>query len=415
MFETLFTRPHTLERHRTAPYADFRRCFLRQCSEQGYSISSLRRIAWILLIISQSIDLSRSDRISRQDIEFAVDHRIRLYKRPNRVAESKKSRMFLIRVATEWFRFLGVLEESQRKQKPFEHYVESFIHFMRDERGLASATISFRENQVIQFLAHIQNTLDSLSEISIRDVDAYIAYQGCHGWSRRSLHTLVDALRNFFSYTESKKWTRSGIAAAINAPRIYSQEGIPLGPTWDEVKQIVASFSPERAADIRDRAIVLLLAVYGLRSGEVSKLCLEDIDWIGETLHVTRPKQRCTQLYPLDRQVGDAIVHYLKKVRPQCSYRQLFLTINAPVRPLGSKSIAPIVRSRLDALGIKLPRRGAHCLRHACARHLLDAGFSLKQIGDQLGHRSTEATREYVKVDLVGLRQVAEINLEDLL
>ena len=77
--------------------------------------------------------------------------------------------------------------------------------------------------------------------------------------------------------------------------------------------------------------------------------------------------------------------------------------------------MAPIVHSRLEALEIELPRRGAHCLRHACARHLLDAGFSLKQIGDQLGHRNPETTRIYTKVDLNGLRQVGEFDMGDLL
>jgi site-specific recombinase XerD len=55
--------------------------------------------------------------------------------------------------------------------------------------------------------------------------------------------------------------------------------------------------------------------------------------------------------------------------------------------------------------------RGAHGLRHACATHLLREGFSLKQVGDQLGHRSALATSLYAKVDLKGLRDVAELSL----
>jgi site-specific recombinase XerD len=93
----------------------------------------------------------------------------------------------------------------------------------------------------------------------------------------------------------------------------------------------------------------------------------------------------------------------------------LFLTICAPFRPLSAASMTPIVHSRLEALGIELPRRGAHCLRHACARHLLDSGFSLKQIGDQLGHSDPATTRIYAKVDLNGLRQVAELDMGGLL
>lgn len=158
-----------------------------------------------------------------------------------------------------------------------------------------------------------------------------------------------------------------------------------------------------------------MLAVYGLRCGEVAGLCLQDVDWRGEILHVTRPKQRCTQQYPLDQVIGNAILRYIKEVRPRCSFRQLFLTLDAPIRPLLPRAISHIVRSGLIRLGIDSPKKGAHCLRHACAQHLLSAGFSLKQIGDQLGHRSSAATREYVKVDLNGLRQVAEINLGDLI
>jgi site-specific recombinase XerD len=319
-----------------------------------------------------------------------------------------------IHAATAWLRFLDRLEEPLCERKPFANHVGNFVRFMRDERGLSPATITFRREQVTCFLSTICGSAASLSAITINDVDAYLADRGSHGWSRASLHTLADALRSFFRYAEGQGWT-SGVAMAIDAPRIYAQEGLPLGPTWEEVQQLIASFSGNGAADIRGRAIVLLLAVYGLRRSEVARLRLEDVDWEGEILHVTRPKQRYTQQYPLDWEVGNAILRYLKEARPRCVHRELFLTLHAPVRPLMPACISPIVRSRLDALGIHVPRRGAHCLRHACARHLLACGFSLKQIGDQLGHRSAAATRIYVKVDIDGLRQVAELDLEGML
>ncbi len=414
MFETLFTRPSILTRHRTEPCADSRARFLEHCSEQGYPRLSLRKIAWILLVFSKSIDLSRPDRITRQEIEYAVAHRVRYARRSAHTADSRSSRLLFIHVATAWLRFLGRMEEPQCEPQPFTSQIENFAKFMRDDRGLSPATITFRIEQVRNFLAAVCSSEGSLSAITINDVDAYLAHQGSHGWSRASLHTLADALRSFFRYAESQGWI-GAIAATIDAPRMYAQEGLPLGPTWEQVQQLIASFSGNSAADIRDRAIVLLLAIYGLRRSEVTQLRLEDVDWVGEILHVTRPKQRCTQQYPLDLEVGDAILHYLKEVRPRCVHRQLFLTLSAPVRPLKPNCISPIVRSRLDALGIQLPRRGAHCLRHACARHLMAAGFSLKQIGDQLGHRSAAATRVYVKVDFDGLRQVAELDLGDLI
>lgn len=159
----------------------------------------------------------------------------------------------------------------------------------------------------------------------------------------------------------------------------------------------------------------MLLAIYGFRRNEVAGLQLNDLDWVGEKIMVTRPKQRCIQYYPLLYEAGEAILRYLREVRPFSKYRNLFLTLAAPIRPLSAESISPIVRSRLRALGIDLPHYGSHCLRHACAGHLLASGFTLKQIGDHLGHRTANATLKYTKIDLAGLQKVSEFDLGWLL
>lgn len=414
MFATLFTHPHALARHYAAPCLECRLSYLSHCKAQGYPRSSLQKIAWVLLVFSRSIDLCRPGKITRKEIEFAVEHRIRFKRQSKPEKESKSSRLLFIGTVITWLRFLGHFEEADLEPKPFSSQVKDFAKFMRDERGLSPSTITFRHDEVLNFLSSIGRHTASLSSISIGEIDSYLAHKGRHGWSRRSLRTLAGALRSFFRYAQAKGWV-SGVAEAIEAPPLYAQEGLPFGPTWEQVQRLIASISGESITDLRDRAIILLLAVYGLRAGEVSRLRLEDIDWAGDILHVTRSKRRCRQQYPLNTEVGNAIARYLKEARPSSKHRALFLTICAPIRPLSAASMTPIVHSRLDTLGIELPRRGAHCLRHACARHLLDEGFSLKQIGDQLGHLSPETTRIYAKVDLSGLRQVAELAMEDLL
>jgi integrase len=155
--------------------------------------------------------------------------------------------------------------------------------------------------------------------------------------------------------------------------------------------------------------------MYGLRSGEVSRLRLENVDWQREILCVLRPKQRRTQNYPLVSVVGEAILRYLQEVRPCSVRRELFLTLRAPFRPLSGGAMYHLVSSRLAALGVLSPHRGPHCLRHACAAFLLASDFTLKQIGDHLGHRSAYATRVYAKVDMAALRQVADFDLGGLL
>lgn len=159
----------------------------------------------------------------------------------------------------------------------------------------------------------------------------------------------------------------------------------------------------------------MLLAISGLRSGEVRGLRLEDLDWTREVITIKRPKQRRTQYYPIAESVGDAILSYLQQARPsRCTCREVFVTLKAPFRPLSSGSIHHAVSSRLHALRIETTHYGPHGLRHACAAHLVAKGLSLKEVGDHLGHRSVYATRTYARIDLAGLREVAAFDLGGL-
>ena len=200
----------------------------------------------------------------------------------------------------------------------------------------------------------------------------------------------------------------------IAAPRLYRLERYPQGPTWPQVRDLLAAADTGRPADVRDRAMMLLLAVYGLRSGEVRGLRLEDVDWENGVVRPPRPKQRRVGTYPLVPAVGEAIIAYLK-VRPACRHRHVFVSAVQPYRPLASSgSLGSVVRGRQLALGQRLKRYGPHGLRHACATRLLAEGFTLKQIGGLLGHASAAATEVYAKVDAPGLSAVGDVDLGDL-
>src|SRR5215471_12079692 len=185
-------------------------------------------------------------------------------------------------------------------------------------------------------------------------------------------------------------------------------------PYWPDVQRWIAITADKSARDIRDRAILILLATYGLRSSEVSGLRLEDVNWESEKVSIGRSKQRRAQEYPLVSEAGEAILHYLQKTRPRCTQREIFLTSKAPFHRLSQGALYHLVSSRLSALGIHALRRGPHALRHACAGRLVTEGFSLKEVGDHLGHRSAFATRIYAKVDLAGLREAANFDLGGL-
>jgi site-specific recombinase XerD len=293
--------------------------------------------------------------------------------------------------------------------------VDEFAAHMRQERGLSPNTIRHTCWHARAYLTWLAQQHSGVDTATLEHVDAFLSMRGAQGWCRVSIASAATALRSFYAYLAATGRCGAGLAAGIEGPRLFKHEALPVGPRWDDVQRLIASTDTDRPQDIRDRAILLLLAVYGLRCGEVVALTLDDIDWERDILHVTRPKQRCKQDYPLATEVGKAILRYVHEVRPRRASRTLFSTIKAPLQPLAASSLHHLVAPRMEALGIRCPRQGPHALRHACATHLMAEGLSLKQIGDHLGHRSPFATRTYAKVDLIGLRQVADFSLGGLL
>ncbi len=414
MFETLYRYSRVLVRHLDGPAAEERIRFVTHVAATGATRDSLRHLASELLLVSRRLDVSGTRIITPEEIASAADRWVRHQRRRGRINTAHYSHQRFVQVATDWLRFLGRLESPPVMRGIGADLIAEFAASMRLERGLSPNTIYNRCWHVQAFLTWLDEQ-HGCAAATLEDVDAFLATRGAQGWCRVSIATAASALRSFFKHMAATGHCSDRLAAGIDGPRLFKHESLPVGPRWEDVQRLLASTATDRPQDIRDRAILLLLAVYGLRCGEVVALNLADIDWERDILHVTRPKQRCKQDYPLSTDVGNAILRYVQQVRPRCALRNLFLTIKAPIRPLAPSSLHHLVASRMRSLDIRCPRHGPHALRHACATHLVAEGLSLKQIGDYLGHRSSDATRTYAKVDLGGLRQVAEFSLEGLL
>ena len=285
---------------------------------------------------------------------------------------------------------------------------------MRQERGLSFRTIESRCWWLGKFLARLGEAGFRLTTVRVVQVDdILIRMIQDDGYKRVTVQGLASVLRVFFRYAEDQRLCRRGLSGAITSPRVYRHETLPSGPSWSDVKKVVAATRGDKPAEVRDHAILMLLAVYALRRGDLVALRLEDFDREGIT-SVRSSKTAAIadiSLVSSGRQCGSPL--FTKRpsyVRPA----EMFLT-RAPFRPLGCLRCfargSPTATHRWSQLA---PLR-AHALRHSCATHLLTQGLSLKEIGDHLGHCSPEATRIYAKVDVVGLRKVGDFDVEGLL
>lgn len=289
--------------------------------------------------------------------------------------------------------------------------VEAYDRWMRELRGLAVATRWQRTSLALQFLNALgpRGDKDGLMELNVRDIDDYLQRR-CNNLRRRSIGDYTSDLRVFLRYLHGSSQTSCDLGETVIGPRIYDREDIPSALRPEEVKQVLEVAGQDLShVGRRDYAMLMLLASYGLRAGEVIALRLEDLDWKKEVLRVYHSKTATYSELPLLREPGDAILEYLKHGRPKTEYREIFVYARAPYRPFtrGGTGLYSTIQFRLAAAGVTPSgKKGPHAFRHARAVSLLRAAVPLKTVGDVLGHRSAHSTGVYLKLATEDLRAI---------
>src|SRR3954451_9867929 len=277
MFDLLIARPLALARHRTGPLVEGRIAYLDRLAGQGMSRRSLRATADYLLVIADRLRLADrpGEAISREEIERQAVLWADSQSRWPNWKGGRSSQAAFRSYATRWLQFLGRLDQRPVPISPYAAIVAAFADFMRVERGLAPVTVRGRCLLVQGFLDRLDTTGCSLGTITISQIDATLLGMLSHGgYSRDTVQTYASDLRAFFRFAERRGWCRAGLAAGVMAPRVVPYEALPAGLSWDDVNRAIAAAQGDRPADIRDRALMMLLAVYGLRASEAIGLRL---------------------------------------------------------------------------------------------------------------------------------------------
>ena len=415
MLETLFEVERTLSRHRDAPLLADREAFLKYRQEQGTSRSALRHLSSALLNITIGLHLESLRVIDMEEIQEAARRWARKQRGNPRVRGYIHCVNYFVFTAKRWLLFLGKLRVPIVPRARFADQVDDFARYMTEEQGLTSQSVKMQCFRAATFLAWFAHQHRSLKAMRLDDVDEFLELKATWGWSRRTIAAASGGIRAFLKYAECRGWCRTGIAAGIVAPTIYKLEGLPDGPTREQVAVLLQNTKGKSVATLRAKALLSLFAIYGLRSGEASRLQLGDFDWRDETFLVDHSKRGGVKKYPLQRDVGDAILDYIKNARPRVHCQNVFLTLTPPYRAVEPTVLSHLISKRIRKAGICCRHNGPHSLRHACATRLLEEGATFKEIGDFLGHRGSSAAGIYAKVNLTMLRQVADFTLEGLL
>jgi integrase/recombinase XerD len=298
---------------------------------------------------------------------------------------------------------------------PFFDVAPGFFDFLLQERGLRTTTLV----QYRHYLQRLQDYLRRLDRPLLPDlpptvISALITESG-ETLDKRSVQSLCSILKVFFRYLYRVGLMARDLTKAIESPRRYRLSNLPRSIAWTQIEQMLQTVDRRSAVGKRDYAVLLLLVTYGLRAREVGALTLDDIDWKHDRIDIRGRKAGHSTAYPLAAIVGEAILDYLKQGRPETTERALFIGAYAPFTPLSRVAVSLRAKFYLGKAGVKVSRPGSHTLRHSCVQRLVDSGFSLKTIGDFVGHRTPDATSIYAKVKVEALRTVALGNGEDVL
>lgn len=285
---------------------------------------------------------------------------------------------------------------------------DEYEAWLLDERGLARPSIDTLLWEARHFLAWQLERCgaEGPMDLGVEDIDRYMDLRALK-LTRSSLKSVAERLRSLLRHLHRAGHIATDLSPHIIAPLLYAYEGVPSILERGEIAAVLESARADKTpAGLRDHAILQLLATYGLRSGEVRNLRIEDIDWRGESIRIRHSKTGACSCLPLMAPAGEAVLAYLRSGRPVTEAREIFIRTRAPYRKL--EKLYSLVRRRLRHAGIKPPRKcGPHIFRHARAVEMLRASVPQKIIGDLLGHRSTASTAVYLKLATEDLRAIA--------
>lgn len=404
MLETHLNSAITQRRLRIGPAAGHIDAFAEWLHLNGYKPIS---IAELLRSLAGWTDWMIANEFTVENLLAGFDACKLALQKPSRVLYSRGPNQHSLTAAALFIRFLqnqGVLPPPIAPPSASERWpiLAEFRLWMRKNRGLTETTIDVYQYTLVALLEALGAEAHTYSAEALR---AFVLDRARpHGSDRAK--SIVVAVRSFLRFLAATERCTPGLEHAIPGFASWQLSSVPRYLPAEDVERVIGSCANYRF-ELRDKAVLLLLARLGLRASEVAQLKFADVDWRKGCITVCGKARRRESL-PLPQEVGNAILLYLNQGRPHLRVPEIFTSVLAPIRPLTRAAVTQIVHSALCRAGIKAPANGAHVLRHSAATSMLRSGASLASVGAVLRHRSAMMTAHYAKVDFGLLLEIAQ-------
>jgi integrase/recombinase XerD len=395
-------RPESLRCYRVGPLGPYAESFAALVSQQGYCLHTVQQKVSRMAALSRWLEEKhiKPKQLKEQHIQAFLRARWKRF-------SSRDGDQLTMRTLLQHLRqFHAIPAPGPGRPTEIASLEQEYARFLTEERALAQLTVTSLLRVARRFISHcFQGGKIQWKNLRAGDVTDCVLKDTSHR-GRRDVQKATTGLRSFLRFLFQQGRITTNLAMAVPTVAGWPLSQLPRFLGAKQVERLLRSCDRRTKVGKRDYAILVLLARLGLRAGEVANLGLEDIDWRAGELLIRGKGERLDKL-PLLQDVGQALVAYLHKARPDCSSRRVFVQCFAPYTGLSHTTVGSVVRRALNRAQIQSRYRGAHVLRHSLATLMLSRGASLAQIGQVLRHQSVGSTQIYAKVDLNALRRLA--------
>ncbi len=280
--------------------------------------------------------------------------------------------------------------------------VESYLAWLRVERGRASSTLDAYRRDLSEYMSFLGSRGAGVLEADADDLVAFFADLGARGLAPATRARRTSAVRSMHRYLAAEGLADADPGLLIETPRI--PDSLPKALREDEVARLIDGVVGERPVDLRDRALLEVLYGTGARVSEVVGLGLGDVDVDGRLLRLMGKGSK-ERIVPLGGGARRALEIWLDPGgRPSMTPRRWrsrddadAVFLNQRGGRLTRQGVWLVLEGRARLVGLA-DVMSPHVLRHSCATHMLDHGADIRAVQDLLGHASISTTQTYTKV-----------------
>ena len=256
---------------------------------------------------------------------------------------------------------------------------------------------------VTQMRVEVDQLLFSVQTDSVR---AYLAFLNEKQYSKATIARKLATLRSFYKFLVKRNHIDSNPVVTIRTPK--QEKKLPRFLEYEEVKRLLGTPPTNTWLGARDRAILETLYSTGIRVSELVALNMDDIDFLGEVVHV-RGKGKKERIAPIGSSALQVIQHYMeyrnKRAQNNGNFDARVLFVNKHGRRLSTRSVRRKMDKYLKMAGLD-PAISPHTLRHSFATHMLNSGADLRSVQELLGHQSLSTTQIYTHLSTSRLKEV---------